>query len=706
MTDLVTYRLEGNVAVITLNNLPVNSLGHALRTGIFNAYQQATADTAVEAIVLASAGKIFSAGADITEFGSEQSFSEPNLPTLCNSIEESQKPVIAAVNGMALGGGFELVLAADYRIALPSTKVGLPEVNLGILPGTGGTQRVPRLAGPKLAVEMITSGAPINAAKALGAGLLDRVCDAGADLLGAAIAYARELLENQAPLRSCADLSVDTRELPDNFFNDFRKSIARKTRGYYAPERCIQAVEAACELPLAEGLEREAELFKECSDTPQARAQQHLFFAERASSVIPGVDRKAPLRDVKKVAVIGAGLMGGGIAMNFVNAGIPVTLLDMNAEGLERGLGNIRKNYEISAKRGRLTQEQVEANMALFTGTTEYSDLGDVDLVIEAVFENMEVKKKVFATLDGVCKPGCIMASNTSTLDVNEIAAVTERPQDVLGLHFFSPANVMKLLEIIKTDTTADDVLMTTVKLAQKIKKVPVVVGVCYGFVGNRMVAPYSREAFRVILEGATPEQSDTALTNFGMAMGAVSMGDMAGIDIGVMAAEANKSEWEADKTYQALQFKLKEMGRLGQKTGRGVYIYEGRDKLNDPETVDMARAIANEHNISQRDITEQDVVERTILMLANEGAKILDEGIAYRSGDIDLVYIYGYGFPAYRGGPMQYADELGLTKVVEILNKHREQLGAYGDMWFKPAPLLVRLAAEGKSFKDFAVEA
>lgn len=706
MTDLVTYRLEGNVAVITLNNLPVNSLGHALRTGIFNAYQQATADTAVEAIVLASAGKIFSAGADITEFGSEQSFSEPNLPTLCNSIEESQKPVIAAVNGMALGGGFELALAADYRIALPSTKVGLPEVNLGILPGTGGTQRVPRLAGPKLAVEMITSGAPINAAKALGAGLLDRVCDAGADLLGAAIAYARELLENQAPLRSCADLSVDTSELPDNFFNDFRKSIARKTRGYYAPERCIQAVEAACELPLAEGLEREAELFKECSDTPQARAQQHLFFAERASSVIPGVDRKAPLRDVKKVAVIGAGLMGGGIAMNFVNAGIPVTLLDMNAEGLERGLGNIRKNYEISAKRGRLTQEQVEANMALFTGTTEYSDLGDVDLVIEAVFENMEVKKKVFATLDGVCKPGCIMASNTSTLDVNEIAAVTERPQDVLGLHFFSPANVMKLLEIIKTDTTADDVLMTTVKLAQKIKKVPVVVGVCYGFVGNRMVAPYSREAFRVILEGATPEQSDTALTNFGMAMGAVSMGDMAGIDIGVMAAEANKSEWEADKTYQALQFKLKEMGRLGQKTGRGVYIYEGRDKLNDPETVDMARAIANEHNISQRDITEQDVVERTILMLANEGAKILDEGIAYRSGDIDLVYIYGYGFPAYRGGPMQYADELGLTKVVEILNKHREQLGAYGDMWFKPAPLLVRLAAEGKSFKDFAVEA
>ena len=704
MSDLVLYSVNDGIAVITLNRPPVNALGLALRSEILAAYEKAIADDAVQGIVIGSTSKLFCGGADISEFGGTDSFAKPNLPEICSILEESPKLIVAAINGMALGGGFELALAADYRYISPAAAVGLPEVNLGILPGAGGTQRTPRLAGAKVAVEMITSGRPAKAKAALASGLVDAMHEGEGDFLEGAIAYLKQLLADNAPLRSCANMSVDTSDLPENFFADFRASIARRTKGYFAPERCIRAVEAAIELPLAEGLKRENELFEECAVTPQARAQQHLFFAERASATIPGVDRKVALRDVKKVAVIGAGLMGGGIAMNFVNVGIPVTLLEIKEEFLERGLANIRKNYEISAKKGRMTQEQVEERMALFTGTTSYEDLGDVDLVIEAVFENMEVKKEVFTKLDTVCKPGCIMASNTSTLDVNEIAAVTKRPQDVLGLHFFSPANVMKLLEIIKTDTTADDVLMTTVKLAKAIKKVPVVVGVCYGFVGNRMVAPYSREAFRVILEGATPEASDTALTNFGMAMGAVSMGDMAGIDIGCMAAEANKQEWEADKTYQALQFKLKEMGRLGQKTGRGVYIYEGRDKINDPETVELARAIAAEHNIPQRDISEEEIVERAIFMLANEGAKILEEGIAYRSGDIDLVYIYGYGFPAYRGGPMQYADEVGLDNVVAALNKYRSELGEYGEMWFKPAPLLEKLAAEGKQFKDFVV--
>ena len=702
MTDLVQYRVQDNVAVISLNNLPVNSLGFGLRTAILEAYEQATSDDNVQAIVIASNAKVFSAGADLTEFSSDRAFAFPSLPALCDIIEASQKPVIAALNGVALGGGLELALGADYRFSQPSIKVGLPEVTLGILPGAGGTQRVPRLAGAKLAVEMITLGAPVSAKVASDNGLIDQLHDGQGDFLEAAINYARELVASNAPVRSCADMTVDMSEVPENFFSDFRKSIARKVRGQFAPEQCIQAVEAACSMTLKDGLKRENELFKACDVTPQARAFQSLFFAERAAGTIPGVDRKVPLRDIKKVAVIGAGTMGGGIAMNFANAGIPVKLLEIKQEYLDKGLAQVKNNYDISAQRGRMTPEQVEARMALFSGTTDYADLADADLVIEAVFESMDVKKQVFSKLDQVCKPGCILATNTSTLDVNEIAAVTSRPQDVLGLHFFSPANVMKLLEVVRTDTTADDALMTAVKLAKRIRKVPVVVGVCYGFVGNRMVAPYSREAFRVILEGASPAQSDTALTNYGMAMGAVSMADMAGIDIGCMAAEADRDSWEADKTYQALQFKLKDLGRLGQKTGRGVYIYEGRNKSNDPEVLELASAIAEEFKVPQRDISEEEVVERCIFMLINEGAKILEEGIAYRSGDIDLIYVNGYGFPAYRGGPMQYADEIGLDKVVNALNKYRQELGEYGEMWFRPAPLLEKLAAEGKTFKSY----
>jgi len=707
MTALVNYEVQGNVAVITLNSPPVNGLGQGLREGIRDAYQTATADNDVKAIVIASSSKLFCAGADISEFGTDKAFAEPDLPNLLEVLEESQKPLIAAINGMVLGGGMELTLACDYRIALPQAKLGLPEVNLGLLPGAGGTQRLPRLVGAQKAVEMITSGKPISAKEAENLGVVDKVLvDTDTeDFLAAAIEYARELIASNSPVKSCANLSVDTSELPENFFTEFRKSIARRTRGYFAPERCIQAVEASIELPLKEGLKKEGELFQECMNTSQARAQQHLFFGERAAGRIPGIDPKTPLRKIEKVAIIGAGTMGGGIAMNFANAGIPVKLLEIKEEALERGLGGIRKNYEITAKKGKLTLEQVEANMALIQGTLSYDDLSDVDLVIEAVFENIDIKKQVFKQLDEVCKPGAILATNTSYQDVNAIADVTKRPEDVIGLHFFSPANVMRLLEIVRGEKTADDVLLTTLKTAQRIKKVPIVAGVCWGFIGNRMFEPYGREATRLVLEGATPAQVDKVLTDFGCAMGFCSVIDLAGIDVGFLAREGIRDQLSHDPSYQVVCDRLNDMGRFGQKTGRGFYIYEGRDRLEDPEVNELAASVAQELNVERREISEQEMLERTIYSMINEGALILEEGIAYRSSDIDLVFINGYGFPAWRGGPMQYADEIGLDKVLTAIKKYQKELGEYGESWFKPAPLLEKLVAEGKLFKDYIIE-
>jgi len=705
MTSPTLYEVRNNVAVITLNSPPVNGLGQPLRSAILDGFQKASADDSVVAIVINSATKLFCGGADISEFGSELAFAAPALPDLCNTLEASSKPVVAAINGMALGGGCELTLACDYRIALPQAKVGLPEVHLGLLPGAGGTQRLPRLAGAEVALQMITSGAPMAASKALAAGIIDRVYEGDENFVDAAIAYAQELVDSQAPLRDCAELSVDTSALGENFFADFRNSIARRTRGFFAPERCIQCVEAACELPLSEGLAKEAQLFQDCMNTSQARAQQHIFFAERAATKIPGVNPKTPLRSIKKVAIIGSGTMGGGIAMNFLNVGIATVMLDLNGEALERGLGVIQNNYDISAKKGRMSQAQVEERMALLTSTTDYADLGDVDLVIEAVFENMEIKKKVFQTLDTVCKPGAILASNTSTLDVNEIAAVTKRPEDVIGLHFFSPANVMKLLEIVRAEKTADDVIMSTIKMAQMIKKVPVVAGVCWGFIGNRVLEPYGREAARLVMEGASPAQIDKVLYDFGLAMGLPSMIDLAGIDVGYLTRQGNKEAFYGrDPAYTAICDKLHELGRFGQKTGRGFYIYEGRNKQEDPEVMQLATELAQANGVTQRDISDQEILERTIFMMINEGAQVLDEGIAYRSSDIDTIYCNGYGFPAYRGGPMQYADEIGLDTVLNAINKYRDQLGEYGEQWFKPAPLLQKLAAEGKSFKDHVV--
>jgi len=676
-------------------------LGHSVRSGLLSAFEKATEDTNVEAMIIASASKLFCGGADISEFGSDKAFMKPSLPALLEQLEASQKPIIAAINGMALGGGMELCLACDYRIALPQAMLGLPEVKLGILPGAGGTQRLPRFIGAQKALEMITSGNPITADKALSLGLIDYVFDT-ADFLTTAIEYANQLVESEAPVKTCADLTVDTSELDKNFFADFRKSIARRTKGYFAPERCIQAVEASIKLPLKEGLKKEVELFQECAATPQARAQQHLFFAERAAGRIPGLDPKMQLRDIKKVGIIGAGTMGGGIAMNFANAGIQVRLLEIKEEALERGLKAIRNNYDISAKKGKLSLAGVDANMALIEGTLSYDDLGDVDLVIEAVFENIEIKKNVFKKLDEVCKPGAILATNTSYLDVDAIAAVTQRPKDVIGLHFFSPANVMKLLEIVRATQTADDVLLTVLKTAQRIKKTPVVSGICWGFIGNRMFEPYGREATRLVLEGATPAQVDKALTDFGCAMGFLSVIDMAGIDVGFMAREGIREQLNHDPSYQVICDRLNNLGRFGQKTSRGFYIYEGRDRLDDPEVIELSQSVAKELNVEQRAIDDNEIVERTIYAMINEGARILEEGVSYRSSDIDLVFTNGYGFPAFRGGPMQYADEVGLDVVLAALKKYQHDLGDHGENWFKPALLLEKLAAEGKTFKSY----
>lgn len=702
MSSATLYEIKNNIAVISLNSPPVNGLGQAVRESILENFKKAHNDDNVKAIVIASTGKLFCGGADISEFGTDKMTAAPFLGEVLNQIEDSQKPVVAAINGTALGGGLELCLVCDYRFASAKAKLGLPEVHLGILPGAGGTQRLPRLAGAVKATEMIVSGKPVSAEDAHQSGFVDAVHSDDSDFLDAALAYTTDLIASNAPVKTCADLTVDTTNIPENFFADFRKSIARKTRGYLAPENCIQCVEASLELDLAAGLKKEAELFMQCMKTSQARAQQHLFFAERAATKIPGIDKKTPLRKIEQVAIIGAGTMGGGIAMNFVNAGVPVKVLELKQEALDKGFGVIRNNYEISAKKGRITEEQVEQRMSLLTGTLSYAELNEADLIIEAVFENMDIKKKVFASLDQVAKPGAILASNTSTLDVDEIASATKRPQDVIGLHFFSPANVMKLLEIVRGSKTADDVLMTSIKMAQLIRKVPVVSENQWGFIGNRILEPYGREAGRLMLEGASPAQIDKVLYDFGFAMGLPSVMDLAGIDVGYLTRQARKDELAKDPSYAAVSDRLYELGRYGQKTGRGAYIYKGREKIEDPEVMQISKELAEKFDITQREISEQEILERTVYMLINEGAHVLGEGVTYRSSDIDVVYAYGYGFPGHRGGPMQYADEIGLDKVLAGIEKYREELGDYGKLWFTPAPVLKELAAAGKTFKSY----
>lgn len=691
----VSYEITDGIGVITVNNPPVNALSQAVRAGIQAAVKTAQED-ASKAILIICAGRTFIAGADINEFGKPPQ--QPHLPDLINEIEASGKLVVAAIHGTALGGGFELALGCHYRVALESARVGLPEIHLGLFPGAGGTQRVPRLAGVATAIDLIGSGTPITAANAAEAGLVDRVVSG--DLQTQALQYVAELLANDAPPRRSSTLPVET--VDDSVFDEARARFAKRARGQIAPLKMLESIKAAVEMPFAEGLARERQLFRELMAGSQSAAMRHLFFAERDAAKIKGLSRDVEKRNVELVGIIGGGTMGGGIAMSFANAGIAVKLLEINNEALQRGLGIVEKNYAGSVKRGKLSEESAHACRSLISGTTQYDDLADVDLVIEAVFEDPELKKKIFRQLDEVCKPGAIIATNTSYQDVNAIAAVTSRPADCLGMHFFSPAHIMKLLEVVRGEKTADDVLATVMALARQIRKVPVMSGVCYGFIGNRMLGPYFREAQLCLIEGATPESVDSAIYDWGMAMGPISVADLAGLDVGYKARQALPEDKRGDPNAYRIPDALVEAGRLGQKSGCGFYQYdaETRQKTSDPEVLAIIEREAAAAGIDRRNIDATEIVDRLMFAMINEGIRILDEGIAQRPGDIDVVYAYGYGYPAWRGGPMHYADEVGLEHVLARIQEFQAKLN--DDNWV-PAPLLESLVAEGKTIKEWS---
>ncbi|WP_097459868.1 3-hydroxyacyl-CoA dehydrogenase NAD-binding domain-containing protein [Mangrovitalea sediminis] len=692
MTQVVRYECRDGIGVITVDYPPVNALGAAVRSGLLAALEQGLQDADARALVVTGDGRTFPAGADIREFGKPPV--EPFLPDVINAYESAGKLTVAAIHGTALGGGMEVALGCDYRVALDSAKVGLPEVKLGLLPGAGGTQRLPRLIGADAALPIIAEGNPVPAAKAKALGLVDEVVSG--DLVAGAVAFARKLVESNAPQRPLREQAVKLDN--PNLFAEYEKSIARKQRGFLSPFRCIEAVRAATELPFDEGMKRERALFMELMQSSESRAQRHVFFAEREVAKVPGIAKDTPRRDINTVAVIGAGTMGGGIAMNFANAGIPVRLLEVKQDALDRGLAVIRRNYENTARKGRLTQDDVEKRMSLIQPTLSYDDLGSVDLVIEAVFETMDIKKAVFKELDRVCKPGAILATNTSTLDVNEIAAITSRPQDVMGMHFFSPANVMKLLENVRGEKTADDVVATVMDLSKRIGKVGVCVGVCHGFVGNRMLHKRQHEAIALVEEGASPEQVDKVIYDFGLPMGPFAMSDLAGLDVGYRIREELRKA--GDPEAQALSWvdKLAAKGRYGQKTGAGVFRYEEGDRTPrpDPEVAELIAEHRREKGITPREVTDQEILERCLYVMVNEGAKILEEGIAARPLDVDVVWIYGYGFPVYRGGPMFWADHVGVKTIYDKVVEFQKRLG---DSNWKPAPLLKQLAEAGKGF-------
>ncbi len=684
----------GDIAVIVIDNPPVNALSWHVRQGLFDGLAKAIEDGAKGVVVICD-GRTFIAGADITEFGggAQQAV---GLHDVQAAMEDAPIPVIAAIHGTALGGGLETALAAHYRVAVSSAKLGLPEVNLGLLPGGGGTQRLPRLTGVPKALEMMTSGRHIGTAEALESGLVDDVVDGDLTALReAAVAFARKAVAEHLPLLRVRDRDDKVAHAKGNteLFAAFRASIARKTRGFLAPEYIIQCVEAAANLPFEVGIKVEGRLFMELVTGPQSAAQRYSFFAERAANKIPDIDRDTPIIDIQTCGVLGAGTMGGGIAMNFVNVGIPVTIVERDQAALDRGLAVVRKNYERSASRGSIPPEAVEERMALITGSTDKADFATCDIVIEAVFEDMELKKSIFRELDEICKPGAILASNTSALDINEIAAVTSRPESVIGMHFFSPANVMKLLENVRGAKSSDTVVATTMAVGKRIGKVAVMVGVCPGFVGNRMLFMRGAEAERMILEGATPAQVDRVLYDFGFPMGPFAMSDLAGLDIG----------WKEEKSSSStVREVLCENGRRGQKNGRGYYTYDPdtRESTPDPEVEQLIKDFAIGKGIEQREVTDQEVLERLLYPMVNEGAKILDEGIAIRGSDIDVVWVNGYGWPLYRGGPMFWADSVGLAEIVEKIAGYSESLG--GRHW-ELSPLLARLADEGGALQTFS---
>lgn len=693
-----SYELHGPVAVITLNNPPVNGLGHASRLAVAEGLERAQADANVKAIVITGAGKAFSGGADIKEFGTPKALAEPNLLSLIRLVELCSKPVVAAIHSVCMGGGLELSLGCHYRVASAGANVALPEVKIGLLPGAGGTQRLPRVLGAETALNMIVSGDPVKSellASLPGQKLFDKMIDG--DLLAGAIAFATDVADKR-PLPLVRDLKVKHPN-PDGYFQFARNTVGAMAKNFPAPLKCVDAVEASVGKKFEDGLAYERELFVGLMMTPECKALRHAFFAERAASKISDVPEDTPLREIKKVAIIGAGTMGGGIAMNFLSAGTPVVILEMKQDALERGVATIRKNYEGQVKKGKLKPEKYESIISQLSTTLDYAAIGDADIVIEAVFEDMEVKKAVFEQLDKVMKPGAILASNTSTLDVNKIAAFTKRPQDVIGTHFFSPANIMKLLEVVRGEKTAKDVLATVMALGKKIKKTCVVSGVCDGFIGNRMIEQYSRQAGFLLEEGCTPSQVDKAIEKFGFAMGPFRMGDLAGNDVGWYIRKRRYLE-KPNLRYSKTADLLCEMGRFGQKTQAGWYDYQAgkRDAIPSAVVEKMIEDHRKTAGITPRQISDDEIVHRLVFALVNEAARLLEEGIAQRASDVDMVYLTGYGFPLHRGGPMCYADTYGLYNVAQAMKRFAQNPNDDAEFW-QPAPLLAQLVTEGKSF-------
>ena len=695
MSLVVSYALKGHVGVITVDNAPVNALSHAVRAGIADALTAAATDDS-QAVVIICAGRTFIAGADITEFGKPPQ--EPSLNQLLEQLDNHPKLTLAAIHGTALGGGFETALSCNYRIALKSAKVGLPEVKLGLLPGAGGTQRVPRLAGLEPSLTLMTTGNPVAASQAAEWSLVDHVVDG--DLLPQAIAYAEKLIAEAAPQKQARNGQLILSDADRDAISTQRELLGKKTRGETAPQRILDCIEAA-ELDFDKGLERERELFNACMQDPQSTAMRHMFFAERAAAKIDGLPKNTPPINVARVGIVGAGTMGGGIAMCFAQAGIAVTLLDMSDDAVNAGIEKIAKNYAISVKRGRLSDVQVSTIMANITPTSSYNDLAEMDLVIEAVFENLAIKQDVFRTLDGICKPGAILASNTSYQSIDEIASVTSRPESVLGMHFFSPANVMKLLEVVRGAQSSDAIIATAMAIGKAIGKVPVLSGMCYGFIGNRMLRPYAREATLCLMEGATPAQIDGAMERWGMAMGPLAVGDLAGLDIGYKAREQLTDEQKGERASYIVADRLVEAGRLGQKSGSGYYQYDPdtRQRIDDPAVMTVVEAACTELGISRRVISDDEIVDRLILALANEGAKILEEGIAQRAGDIDVVYCFGYGFPRFKGGPMHAIEAMGLDRAVARINEFQSTLNPAN---WQLANVLARLVGAGDSLAGY----
>ncbi len=694
------YKVHGAVAVIALNNPPVNGLGHSTRVAITDGLSQANADASVTSIIITGAGKAFSGGADIKEFGTDKALLEPNLLSVIKAVENSGKPVVAAIHTVCMGGGLELALGCHYRVVAPGCSVALPEVKLGLIPGAGGTQRLPRVLGVEHALNMIVSGEPVKSemlAMAPGQKLFDKLSASVESLMSEALAFADE----KASIRPLPLVRNMPCKHPngDAYFQFARNMVKGMSKNYPAPAKCVDAVEAATKQKFDQGMATEREIFINLMWTPECSALRHLFVAERAASKIPDVPDDTPKRNIASVAVIGAGTMGGGISMNFLNAGIPVKMLEMKQDALDRGVATIRKNYEAQVKKGKLKQDKYDQRMALLTTTLNYADLGQADIVIEAVFEEMGVKKAVFEQLDAVMKPGAILASNTSTLDVNAIANFTKRPQDVVGTHFFSPANVMKLLEVVRGEKTGKDVLATIMAMGKKIKKISVVSGVCDGFIGNRMIEQYSRQAGFLLEEGCTPQQVDKAVEKFGFAMGPFRMGDMAGNDIG-WAIRKRRAVEKASLKYSKTADLLCEMGRFGQKTSAGWYDYQAgkRDAITSEAVNSMIEQHRAAMGITPRKISDDEIVQRLVFAMVNEAAYILEEGIASKSSDIDMVYITGYGFPIYRGGPMHFANEFGLFNVVQAMNRFAQNPLDDQAFW-TPAPLLAKLAAAGKRF-------